>query len=172
MRKSSWIILGICFVLIAYLAVAYLLSGHTPETLTRADVVRMLQRMQADVAHKDVDALMDTVSPDSSVRIAHLNRDQLRLLLVRAFRDSGKLTANVSNIGLVGGVTDATVDFDLSVQETRPDLSSQIYPSSRITLHLKRIPVSRLLGLVRVKEWRIVGADTNGPDPTYFGDLG
>lgn len=170
MRKSSWIILAICVLVSLGLGVAYLLSRSSTATLSQDLAVQMLHHMQDDVAHKRVNNIMGCIASAPDTRIANLKPDQLRLLLSRAFRSTGQLQADCSNVTFAGGKSDATMGFDLVVKNTEPNMVSEEY-SGHITLQLRRVLVSHLLGIYQTKEWRIVGADTTGKDPSTYGDL-
>lgn len=169
MRKSSWVILGVCLILAALLGFIYVRSQPVSETLTQPEAEQMLHQMQDAVAQKNVGGIMEYIAPDPETRIANLNQDQLRLLIARGLRNSGRPQAIVSNIVFAGGTGEATLAFDLVVKDDRPDSVSDRY-TGHITLHLRRVEVSHLLGLFHTKEWRIVGADTTGPDLSNFGD--
>ena len=170
MRKSSWIALAVCAVLAVALGGIYLVSQSESETLTQAKATEMLHDMQSAVSHKNAAAVMKYMSPDAKTRVASLNEDQLRLLISRAFRDSGRLQADVSNISFQSTAGEATVQFDLKVTNEDPNVHSQDY-AGRVTLHVQRIEVPHLLGLYRTREWRITGAESTGPDPAGFSDL-
>jgi hypothetical protein len=169
MRKSSWVLLGICLALAACLGFAYFLSQTSPEVLTQEEALQMLHRMQDAVVRKDVGAIMATISPDPDTRIANMNVDQLQLLLARAFRNTGKLRADVSHVSFQSAGGDATLEFDLNLTQENPQLVAQDY-QGHITIHLRRVEVSHLLGLYKTREWRVVAAETTGPDPSAFGD--
>ena len=169
MKRSSWTVMGICVLLSILLVVGYQASRSAPETITQTDAEAMLQKMQAAVHRKDVKTIMDAISLEPGTRVANLNADQLRLMLARAFRNSGELTADVSNIKFTGGTGQATLEFDLAVNQRNGEMTAADY-RGRITLRLKRVEVPRLLGIVHAQEWRIVGAETTGPDPANFGD--
>jgi hypothetical protein len=155
--------LATCVVLAAFLGVAYLFSQPTAETLTQEDATAMLQKMQEAVAQKNVNAIMSYIAPQPETRIANLNLDQLRLLLARAFHNSGTLHADYSKVVFTGGSSEATLEFDLVVANQLPGVTSDDY-KGHVTLHLKRVDVPRLFGLFHSKEWRIAGADSTGPD--------
>lgn len=169
MHKSSWVALGLCAVLIVCLGGAYLISRGAPEALNQEQATQMLQQMQEAVAQKNVDGIMNAISPDADVHLATLRPDQLRLMLAKAFRESGKLHADCTNIAFQGGTGDATLEFDLSVKQEAPNMVAEDY-AGHITLRLRRVDVPHLLGLYHTKEWRIVGADSTGKDPSTFGD--
>jgi len=169
MRKSSWVAIAVCVVLAAFLAFAYLWTPSSPETLTQQDGNQIVDKLKDAVAHKNADEIMAFVSPDPDTKIAGLNQDQLRLMLMRAFHNSGTLKADVSNVALVSVRNEATLAFDVVVKDSTPDMLAGDY-TGRITLHLRRMEIPHLMGLLHAKEWRIVGAETTGPDPSAFGD--
>jgi hypothetical protein len=169
MRKSSWVVIAVCVVLAAFLAFAYLWTPSSPETLTQPDGEQIVHKLQDAVAHKQVEEIMDYISPDPDTKIAGLNQDQLRLMLQRAFHNSGNLQANVSHIALDSVRNEATLAFDVNVKDSTPDMLAGDY-AGRITLHLRRIEIPHLMGLLHAKEWKIAGAETTGPDPSTFGD--
>ena len=169
MRKSSWIVLGICAALIFGLAAAYFLSQTGSENLTRQQAESMVKEMQVAVRHKNVNTLMSYLAPSDDLRIANLHPDQIRVLLAHAFQAMPEPRAEVNNLTFVGGAKDATVGFDLVVHNDGPNQVGIDY-TGHITLQLQRVPVPHLLGLYRTREWRIVGGSTTGPDPSAFGD--
>jgi hypothetical protein len=169
MRKSSWIVLALCVVLAAFLGLIYVETRSEPEALTQEQANQMLHKMQAAVDHKDVNGIMAYVAPDSETHIANLNQDQLRLMLARAFRDSGQLHADVSHVAFQSVANAATIEYDLHVTNRVPGGVGMDY-AGHITLHLRRVEVPRLFGLFHAHEWRMVGGETTGPDPASFGD--
>ena len=52
MKKSSWIVLGICVVLAAGLAVAYFLSQRQPTTLTQAQATGKKGKVLLKIANR------------------------------------------------------------------------------------------------------------------------
>ena len=170
MRKSSWIILGICAALIAGLVYAYATAGPPAGPMTRPQAVDMLHTLQKGVAQKHVGLITGCISPAPDVVIANLHPEQLRYLLVRAFRNSGKLHAECNNISFTSTDQDATVGFDLLIQDIDSGMIADDY-TGRVTLRLRRVDVSHLLGLYHTKEWLVVSADTTGKDPGTYGDM-
>src|SRR5690242_8238760 len=116
MRKSSWILLGVSVLLLALLGFAYLQSQNAPDTLTEAQATEMLKKMQDAVAHNNVNAIMDQISPDPGVRVAGVRQEQLRVMLARAFRQAGPFQADVSGVSLLPSKDEATLQFDLNVK--------------------------------------------------------
>lgn len=169
MRRSSWIVLGVCLCLAALLGFAYVQTRPSSRAPGQQEAFQMLHDMQHAVASKNVSEIMSYIAPGSDIRIANLTQDQLRLMLTRAFRDTGGLQADVKNVAFDGQGDDATMAFDLAVSQHAADLTSADY-NGHITLHLKAMDVSHMLGLSHSKEWKIVGAETTGPDPGNFGD--
>ena len=169
MQRRSWILLGICAALLTCLGVAYYLSNTPPPTLTQAQAERMVETMTAAVRRKDVNTLMNYVSPEPETRLAGLKLDQLRMMLSRAFRNTGKLEPQASNLSFTTTGDKATLDFDLQVTSRESDMLSTPY-SGHITLRLSRVSVPRLLGLFHMQEWRIAGAEHTGRDLTSFGE--
>lgn len=170
MKKSSWMVLGICVALSACLGFAYVLTRPGPEALTREMAVEMLSKMQEAVKRKSVNGIMEFVAPASDIKLANLKPNQLRMLLANAFRNSGKLTARCTNIAYENEREQARLAFDLLVRQETANMISDDY-NARITLYLKRVDVPRLFGLFSGKEWRIVGAESTGKDPSSFGNL-
>jgi hypothetical protein len=169
MRKSSWILLGVCLVLALGLGVAYLLSRPAQEGLTQEQATQMVREMQAAVAKKDVNGIMRYVAPGAEPRLARMRPDQLRVLLMRAFRESGRLTATCDNFAFQTSGEEATLEFDLSVTHQDTGFTAEDY-NGRITLNLQRVEAPRFLGLFKTKEWRIVEAQTTGKDPSTIGE--
>ncbi|HZO87995.1 MAG TPA: hypothetical protein VFB38_06605 [Chthonomonadaceae bacterium] len=170
MAKKSWIVLAICVALAGFLVMAYFVSQPGPETLTQTQTVQMLDEMKAAVARKDVNTIMAHIAPTGEAHIAGVNPDQLRLMLIRGFRSTGKLRAEYSNVAFHPHGDEATVEFDLVVYQQTADMLAEAYPKSHVTLQLRRVEVPRLWGLFQGHEWRIVGADTDGPNLSNFGE--
>jgi hypothetical protein len=169
MRKSSWIVLGICALLIFGLVTAYFLSQAGPDTLTQPVAESMVKEMQTAVRHKSVNTIMSYLAPSEDLRIANLRPEQIRTLLARAFQAMPEPRAEVNNLTFAGGDHDATVGFDLVIHNDGRDHTAVDY-SGHITLQLQRVAVPHLMGLYTTREWRIVGGSTTGPDPSNFGD--
>ena len=170
MRKSSWIMLGVCGALVLVLGFAYLLSRTTDTSLTREQASQIVQKMQDAVARKDVSTIMSYIDPSPETKVANVNQDTLRILLARAFRAMQNPHADVTNLAFAGGDSgDATVDFDLDVKQAAADYSAFDY-KGHITLHLKRVDVPHLLGLYQTSEWRIVSGSTTGQQPSDMGE--
>jgi ketosteroid isomerase-like protein len=169
MRKSSWIVLGICVVLLFCLGFGYLLTRTPPGDLNQQQAQAMIKDMQSAVRHKDVDGIMRYIAPDDETTVANLKRPRMRMVLAQAFRAMPSPQAQVNNLMFASIGNEATVDFDLKVKSEGADFTSDIY-QGHITLHLKRVPVPHLWGLYHTSEWRIVGGSTTGPDPNNYGD--
>ncbi len=171
MKRSSWLILTLCIVLAGALVFLYCLSQMGNAPLTEAQAREMIQKMQTAVEHKDVNTIMNYISPDQDIKIANLKRDQLRVLLARTFHSAMEVRADVNNFGFEGGATeDATAQFDLALNHEEPGLHAEVY-AGHITLHLHRTDIPHLFGLYSTHEWRVIGGETTGPDPSNFGDF-
>lgn len=171
MKRSSWIVLSLCIVLAGSLVAIYRLSQAGTGPLTEAQAREMIQKMQTAVAHKNVNTIMGFITNDSDAKIVNLKTDQLRLLLARTFRNAQEIRADVTHFTFQGGTTeDATAQFDLALVHDEPGLHADVY-SGQITLHLHRMDVPHLFGLYSTHEWRIIGAETTGLDPSSFGEF-
>lgn len=171
MKKSSWIILSLCIVLAGSLVTIWRLSQMGGGTLTEAQARSMIQTMQDAVAHKNVNAIMSYIAPEGENKIVNLQPDQLRALLARAFYNAQGLSADVSHFTFAGGAgEEATAQFDLVLSHDEGGMKSEMY-TGQITLHLHRVDVPHLFGLYSTHDWRIVAAETTGPNPKEFGDL-
>ena len=171
MKRSSWVILSLCIVLAGSLVTLYRLSQMGGGPLNEKQARSMVQIMQDAVAKKNVNTIMGYITTDNDAKIVNLRQDQLRLLLARTFRNAQDIHADVTHFTFQGGTADdATVQFDLALNHDEPGLQSVVY-SGQITLHLHRKEVSHLMGLYSTPEWRIVGAETTGVDPSTFGDF-
>jgi hypothetical protein len=171
MKRSSWIILSLCAVLAGSLVFIYRLSQTGNGPLTEAQAREMVQRMQTAVATKNVNTIMGYITTDNDAKIVNLKQDQLRLLLARTFRNAQEMRADVTNFSFEGGTADvASAQFDLSLKHEEPGLNAEVY-TGRIALHLHRTDVPHLFGLYSTHEWRIIAAETSGPDPGTFGDF-
>jgi hypothetical protein len=170
MRKSSWIVLGICAALILCLGFAYLVTrSTTPELLTREKATAMIGQMQEAVKHKNINAIMSYVCPDPDTKVAGLDQDHIRKMLVGAFHVMKDPVADVTNLTFTGGNEEAQVAFDLAVRNDAPGQTSTDY-NGHVALDLKRVDVTRVFGLFHTKEWRIVNGSQTGPDLTAWGD--
>lgn len=170
MKRSSWIILSLCIVLAGSLVFTYRLSQMGNGPLTEVQAREMVQHMQTAVANKNVNTIMGYITMENDAKIVNLKHDQLRLLLARTFRNAQEIRADVTNFGFQGGTGDeATTQFDLALNHLEPGLNSVVY-TGQITLHLRRTDVPHVFGLYSTHEWRIIGAETSGPDPGTFGE--
>ena len=170
MKRSSWIILSLCIVLAGSLVAIYRLSQTGTGPLTEAQARQMVQTMQNAVAKKNVGTIMGYITTENDAKIVNLKQDQLRLLLARAFRNAQEMHADVNHFTFEGGTKDdATAQFDLALTHDEPGLHADVY-SGQITLHLHRMEVPHLFGLYSAHEWRIIGAETTGVDPSIFGE--
>lgn len=170
MQRSSWIMLGICAVLAGVLGFGYVLSRAASPTLTQTQATEMLQKISSAMSRKDAGTLMAYIDPNPETRVANLKQDQMRLLLIRYFRSSGKINVRTSNVSFVNKGATADLNFDLTVTNSQTGMEAQDYEGN-VTLHLKRVDVPRLLGLYQGKEWRVTGADHTGKDLTSFSDF-
>jgi hypothetical protein len=168
-KRSSWIILAICALLIGLLAFLYMESQQAPPEMTQARITSMLDKMKDAVAHKNTRALMSYVDQSPDTRISRMNTDQLRLTLSRAFSNSDQLEAIYTGLALHNNGDEATAEFDLKVLHHMSGATGDDY-NGHIVLHLKRMDVSHMLGLYHTREWKIIRADTNGPDLSNYGD--
>ena len=171
MRRSSWLLLITSGALCLCLAVAFLLTrGDNGGPLGPRQAEAMIKDMQDAVARKQVGGIMKYVDDQPETHLANLRPDQLRLLLARAFRGSGSLHATCSHIHVTGDARQAVVEFDLSVKDSEPNMIAGDY-DGHITLGMRQVDVSHLLGIYHSKEWRIVTADTSGKDPASMGEF-
>ncbi|MCS6777250.1 MAG: hypothetical protein RMJ43_10635 [Chloroherpetonaceae bacterium] len=169
MQRRSWVLLGICMMLLLGLGAGYYLSTMAPPEFTDAEARQVLESMREAVRRKSVGQLMDYIAPDPEVRIAGLRPDQLRVMLARAFRGTGRLEPLTRNVRFQREGEMAVLEFDLEVQSRDVDMLSTPY-SGHVTLRWKRVEVPRLLGLYRALEWRIVAAEHTGRDFNSFGE--
>lgn len=169
MRKSSWVLLGICFVLLLGLGGAYLLSLPTSNNLTQKQAEEMIHKMQLAVEKKDVGAIMNYISPSPETKIDNVNKDQIRLMLAHAFRAMEHPRADVQNLTFSGGTgSDAILNFDLAVRQSAADFQVDNDFKGHLIVQLKRMEISHMMGLYHTTEWRITGV--TGPDLSIFGD--
>jgi hypothetical protein len=169
MQRRSWILLGICAALLACLGFGYYLAQAPPPELNQARAEKMLEVMKDAVRRKEVSTLMSYVAPDSEARLAGLKPDQMRIMLARAFRSTGRLEPETSNVTFQNSGKTATLEFDLNIKSRESDMLSTPY-SGRVILRLKQVEVPRLLGLFHGTEWRIASAEHTGRDLNSFGD--
>jgi hypothetical protein len=169
MQKRSWIILCVCLFIAAALGIFYLETRGGSGPLTQEQAIEITQNMERAFRAKNANGILAYMAPSSETRIAGVSQDQLRLLLVRYFRNSNRVSADLNNYAFSGGDTDATLQFDLTVHNDGTDSRSDDY-KGHITVHLRRVEVPRLLGLYQAKEWRITGAESTGADLGGFGD--
>lgn len=169
MQKSSSIVLAVCAALALCLGIGYLITSGSPPKITQEQAVTMLNEMNKAVEHKDVGALMSHISTAPEHKIAGMRGDQLRLMIARGMRGSGKLTSQTSNVQFKPLTDEATLDFDLLVTSKESDAVSELY-KGHVTLGLKRVDVPLMLGLFQGKEWLIVSAEHTGRDLNSFGE--
>lgn len=169
MQRKSWILLLVSLGLCAMLGLAFVISRSSPEILTKEASSSMIQDMQKAVSSKNVGRLLEYIAPGPDIIITNMRPDSLGMVISRAFRVSGKLEAECSNVTFEGGSELATSEFDLVVRHKEPAMTAEDY-RGHIKLHWRRVDVQHLLGLYHTKEWRIFSADTDGKDPSTFGD--
>ena len=169
MQRRSWIILAVCMLLAGSLFAAFLLTQGGPGPLTEQQAIDVTRKMALAFQNKNAGGVLAYISPAPDTRIANLNHDQMYALLVRCFHNTDRVSADMTNYVFTGDDPDAALQFDLVVHNDATDSRSQEY-SGHITVHFRRTEVPQLLGLYRTKEWRIVGLDTTGPDPSTFGE--
>ena len=169
MKRKSWMILGVSLALVACLTLFYLFSQSSPEKLTKEEAISLLQKMTLSFEKKKVDGILNQISPDSQSRLAKLSPDQIRAMLLNYFRNSERLHADTNSLIYTVGLDENQLQFDLVVHNDSGDSRNEDY-AGHITLRLKRMEVPRLFGLFHAYEWRVIGAETTGPDPSVFGD--
>jgi hypothetical protein len=169
MKRRSWIILAACVLLAVGFVIVFLVTQNGSERLTEQGAIDMMHKVETAFRKKDANGVLAYISPTPDTRIASINQDQLRLLLVRYFRSSDNVSGEMKNYAFTPGDTDATLQFDLVVHNNGPDSRKEDY-SGHITLHLRRVEIPHLLGLYQTKEWRIASAETTGPELSTFGD--
>lgn len=169
MQRRSWIILAVCVLLALGIVAAFLLSQGGAHQLTQDEAIDITRKMEHAFRNKNTTGVLAYIAPAPETRIANLTHDQLQLLLSRYFRNADRLSADMRNYQFAGGDTEATLQFDLAVNNDGAD-NRKIDYSAHITVHLRRVEIPHLLGLYQTKEWRIVGLDSTGPDLTSFGD--
>ena len=169
MQKSSWLALGALILLSAFLGFGYIATRPAPEVITKEQATEMMNRLQKAADNKRSDAILAALAPLPEGKYADLNTEQLRWLLNRAFRGSERIKTDISNVSFDGGNQAATLAFDLVVNNGIGDMTSENY-RGRITLFLRRVEVPRFGGVLKSFEWRIVKAETTGPNLTSFGD--
>ena len=169
MKRSSWIVLIVSGIMALGLLMLFFLSQGAPEQLTQEDAIQITRKMQTAFEHKNVNGIMDYIAPQNGGRIANISVDKLRFMLVRYFRSSDKLSADLKNYAFAGTNGEASLQFDLIMHNDGPDSRKEDY-AGHITLHLRRVDSPHLLGLYQTKEWRITSAETTGPELSTFGD--
>lgn len=170
MKRSSRIALIITLVAGLGLLLGYfLLQERTPEKLTQADAIVIVQDMEKSFRRKDVNGVLAYLAPQPGVRIINLSPDRMRLMLLRYFRYSNKVQGDMTNWSFGGNDQEAILQFDLKVMNNGGDNMSEDY-KGHITVYFRRVDVPQLLGLIQTKEWRIVRAESTGPNLENFGD--
>ncbi len=169
MQRKSWIMLLISLALGVSLVIAFILSRPSSKTLTKESADGMIQEMQKAVAEKNVGALMAYIASGPDVTIANMHPDTLALLISRAFRVSGKLEADCSNLTFENDGDTAISRFDLIVRHKESQMTAEDY-RGHITVHWKRVDVQHFGGIYHTMEWRIIAAESDGKDPSTFGD--
>ncbi len=170
MKKSSIVALGAVGLLSVLLVIGYLASRSAPERITKDEAVTMLNEMKSAVEKKNVGVIMEAMAPSPEGKYAEMNREQLRMVLARAFQGSGDLTPEFKKITFDGGNLAATLAFDVSVKNKQGGMSADDY-KAHIILYLKRVEVPRLWGVVKAMDWRITKAESTGPNMSTFGEF-
>ncbi|HLJ53664.1 MAG TPA: hypothetical protein VKT77_01425 [Chthonomonadaceae bacterium] len=169
MQRRSWIILVICLVLAAGLFVAYIATQRGPTAFTQQDAIDVTQKMAQAFHDKDTTGVMAYVSQSPDTRLAGLTPDQARVLLARYFRNAEQVSADMRNYAFVSGDNDATLQFDLALNNNGGDSKNTDY-AAHIVVHFRRVDVPHLLGIYQTKEWRVAGIESTGPDLSTYGD--
>ena len=109
MKKTSWVILGVCALLCAGLSALYFLTQNAPKTFAREDAIRVVEKLQASFHSKRPGEIMSKISPDSEVKLAKLTPDQVHAMLMNYFRNSDTLNAETSSYAYTEGQEDNTL---------------------------------------------------------------
>ena len=150
----------------AFLTFAYISGRSDPGPLTEAQGRALLDTLKDAVARKDANAILATISPEPGTRIKEMSPDKLRGLLYQAFHNVEKLDAETANVKFQGGETDASMEYDLTIHNTiQSAVSDWKY---HITMTLRPVETPHFLGLIHTKEWKITGAQADGPDLGAF----
>lgn len=154
MKKSSKIRLATALGLAVVLAVFLFLRQPGPPDAVQ--IQAQIAAAEAAASQRNASGVMRIVSGE--YKDGHLNGDQLRLLLIRAFRDSGPIQVTVSpaRIHVEGESADST-----STITVRSGDNSQAAFNKAVTLHWRREEGRRLL-VFPAHVWRVVGADYEG----------
>ncbi len=166
MQKSSWMMLGAVAALGAFLLFAYVSSHSDPGPLTEAQGNALLDTIRDAVARKDANTILATISPDPATRIKEMSADKLRGLLYQAFRGAEKLDAQTTNVKFQGGDCEASMEYDLTIHHNTASTVTP-YPF-HVTMQLRPVDTPHFLGLYHTKEWKITGAQADGPDIGSF----
>ena len=169
MQKRSVVILAVCVLIGAGLFAAFILSQKPSGRLTEQDAVAMVERMEQAFRNKNANDVMAFVAPGSDTKVAGATPDQFRLLLVRYFRNSDHVSADMKNYQFAPGDAEATLQFDIVVHNDASDSHRENY-GGHVTVRLRNTEIPQVMGLFRTKEWRVTGVESTGPDLSTFGD--
>ncbi|MDE2125078.1 MAG: hypothetical protein KGJ62_00630 [Armatimonadetes bacterium] len=169
MRRNSWLLLAAAGVISVILGVGYSIAGAGSGGTPQQQVSALLSRLKTAAEHKDTGGVMNAFATQSNMRVTSMNRDQFERLVDRGMNDAGTLQIEMNHISIVPSGPEMIAEFDLGINESRKEYQAQDY-TGHIVLRLRRVSVATWFGLVRVRRWRIVSADTTGPDPANFGD--
>ena len=169
MQKSSWMMLLGVAALAGLLAFAYITSHSGPGPLTETQAHSLLESLKDAMRRKDVNGILSAVSPEPETRIANMSPDKLRAVLQMAFRSTDDLDAQTKDVVFQGGDASASMEFDLNVRNTVQNGAASHW-TAHVTLQMRPVDVPQFLGLYHTKEWRIVGAISDGPDLSGFGE--
>lgn len=154
--------MGVVAALSAFLLFGYIASHNAPGPMTETQANGMLDTLKEAVAHKNANAILALVSPDPETRIKDMSPDKLRTLLFQAFRNADNLDAQTANVKFQGGEESASLEYDLTIHHTMQSAVSEY--KYHIMMQMRPIDASHFLGLYHTKEWRITGAQADGPD--------
>ncbi len=169
MKTSSRAALVGIAVLLVLLWAGYRWTRPEPERLTVAQAQALLGKMTEAVEKKDTGALLASVSSRPEVKLNGLHEDQVRLLLGRAFRSTGRLKVTTEGLKFSGGEQEAQLNFHVTVKDYGPGSVSDLY-NANMMMKLRREEVSHWLGLAKSQEWRIVEATSDGPSLDGFSE--
>ena len=168
MRRNSWLLLAAAGVISVLLGVGYSIASAGAGGTPQQQVAALLNHLRTSADHKNADGVMEAFASQSNMRVSSMNYQQFERLVDRGLNDAGTLQVVMNNLSIVPSGQEMIAEFDLVINESRQQYQAQDY-QGHVVLRLQRVPVSSWFGLVRTRQWRIVSADTTGPDPANFG---
>jgi hypothetical protein len=169
MRRTSKIVLGICFVLLVVLVTLFVqYRMESQPDLSERDARVMLDRISEAFQRGSAERVLSFAAPDA--KVAGRDLEEIRSLLQRGFRYMKNPELTYKNFQYSRRGETVNLRFDVHVKQSpdgHPASAESIY-LARIGFTVRRIKIPKLLGLMRTYEWKISDVDAPNMPATWF----